>query len=70
MPRINMDRKYYTNTHADAREFYLNGRARVDGTWGPVRISCKTSLSGHKVFAMTHQAGSYLGRTQVAVAGN
>jgi len=67
---LDVQRKYYTNTYADSRKFYLNGRARVDGQWEPVRITCETSRSGHRVLDVAHESGHYLGRTQVTVAQN
>ena len=67
---LDVERKYYTNTYADSRAFYLNGRARVDGQWEPVRITCETSRSGHRILDVAHESGRYLGRTQPSVAQN
>ena len=67
---LSVERTYYTNTQTEARQFYMNGRGEREGVWGKVRIKCETSRSGHRVFAIDHEPGRYLGRTTVSVAQN
>jgi hypothetical protein len=67
---LRVERKYFTNTHAGSREFYMNARGMIDGSWGPVKIACETSRSGHRVLTVSHKSGTYVGRTSPSIAQN
>ena len=67
---LRVERKYFTNTHADSREFYLNSRGMIDGSWGPVKIACETSRGGHRLLTVSHKSGRYIGLTSPSVAQN
>ena len=66
--RFNVEADYYTNTHAHTREFYLNGRARTNGEWGPLRVACETTRSGSRIVALQIQTGRYVGRLAPEIA--
>jgi hypothetical protein len=53
---------YFIYDHQDARRFYLNGYAFRDGASVPVKISCDTTLSGHRLLDVSVDAGQYAGR--------
>jgi len=54
--------RYYTNDREDARQYYLNGFARIDGATTAVKIDCLTSVSGHRVASVNVAAGEFVGR--------
>ena len=69
---IKVDADYFIYQHADARRFYLNGRAFRGGESAPVKIACDTSPSGHRLLGVSVDAGTYAGRLvePVNVANN
>lgn len=64
---IRLDSDYFIYEHADARRFYLNGRAFLGGENQPIRIACDTTPSGSRVLDVSLDQGSYAARMSDAV---
>ena len=67
---VGLDSRYYIYDHNDARRYYMNGYARIDGVSTTVKIDCQTTVSGRRIetvsVAIGHFAGRVVGRPAVA----
>jgi hypothetical protein len=57
-----LDGKYYIYERDDARQYYMNGFARIDGVSTPVKIDCLTTVGGHRVQTVNVATGEFVGR--------
>ncbi|MFU8816473.1 MAG: hypothetical protein ACNA7W_14075 [Pseudomonadales bacterium] len=57
-----VDGKYYIYDRKDARQYYMNGFAHIDGASAAVKIDCLTNVSGHRVETINVATGEFVGR--------